>query len=119
MTAPANATEVARGLAKLARELDDTVNALRVADEDATRKRVAFDLAFSKAFVGAEGSMDQRKHLAVIGTHLLRDEAEVADSLVRHLRRRLDALRVRIDVGRSYGAAIRAELVLAGSDGAS
>lgn len=118
MTVPANATDVARGLANLARELDGTVNALQVADEDATRKRLAYELAFSKAFVAAEGSVDHRKHLAVIETHPLRDEAEVADSLVRHLRRRLDALRVRIDVGRSYGAAIRAELALAGSDGA-
>ncbi len=118
MTVPQNATEVARALARLARELDDTVGALHVADEDATRKRVTFDLAYSKAFVAAQGSVDQRKHLAVIETHPLRDEAEVADSLVRHLRRRLDALRVRIDVGRSYGAAIRAELALAGSDGA-
>ena len=118
MNVPANATEVAKALARLARELDETVGALQVADEDATRKRVAFDLAFSKAFIAAEGSVDRRKHLAVIETHAVRDEAEVADAAVRHLRRRLDALRVRIDVGRSYGAAIRAELALVGSDGA-
>ena len=57
--------------------------------------------------------MEQRKHLAVVAVHQLRLDADVADALVRHLRRRIDATKVRIEVGRSYGAAIRAELNLA------
>lgn len=112
MSGPVNATEVALQLARLARDLDETVNSLKTADEDATRKRSAFDVAFSKAFVNAQGSVDQRKHLAVIETYPLRDEAEVADTVVRHLRRRIDAIKTRIDVGRSYGAAVRAEISL-------
>ena len=69
MTAPATPTEVALNLAKLARELDQTVRALEMADRDATEKRAAFDLAFSRAFIGETGSVDQRKHLAVIACH--------------------------------------------------
>lgn len=113
MTAPATPNEVAKALAQLGRDLDQTVKALESADRDSTEKRAAFDLAFSRAFIGEQGSVDQRKHLAVIATHQQRLDADVADALVRHLRRRVDALKVRIDIGRSYGAALRAELNLA------
>lgn len=114
---PLNATEVALNLANLARDLDTTVKQLKGADEDATTKRVAYDLAFSRAFMRGEGSVDGRKHQAVIATEAERTAAEVADALVRHLRRRIDALRVRIEVGRSYSAAIRAEIALGQAGG--
>ena len=42
--------------------------------------------------------------------------ADVAEAVVRHLRRRIDAVKTRIDVGRSYGAAVRAEISLAGHE---
>jgi hypothetical protein len=115
MTAPINATDVALQLGKLARELDDTVRALEFADRDAIEKRAAADLAFSRAFIGASGSVDLRKHTAAIDTHDQRLAADVADTVVRHLRRRIDAIKTRIDVGRSYGAAVRAELALGGN----
>ena len=114
MTAPATATEVALNLARLARDLDQTVHALQSADLEATQKRAQFDLEFSRAFVAEQGSVDQRKHLAVVSTHRQRLEADVAEAVVRHLRRKIDALKVRIDVGRSYGAAVRAEIALGG-----
>ena len=114
MTAPATATEVALNLARLARDLDQTVNALQSADLEATKSRALSDLEFSRAFIAAQGSVDQRKHLATVETHRQRLEADVHDAVVRHLRRRIDALKVRIDVGRSYGAAVRAEIALGG-----
>lgn len=104
-------------LAALARDLDQTVKALEQADRDATGKRAAFDLAFSRAFLSADGSVDARKHQAVIQAHRLREDADVADAVVRHLRRRIDALKTRIDVGRSFASALKAELSLAGRDG--
>lgn len=109
--------EVASNLAKLARELDTTVRQLKDAEQDLVEKRGAADLAFSRAFLAAEGSIDARKHQAVIGTYQQRMDADVADALVRHLRRRIDATKVRIDVGRSVGAAVRAEINLAGLEG--
>ena len=116
MAAPASATEVALNLARLARELDQTVKTLQIADRDATEKRVSFDLAYSRAFIAEQGSVDQRKHLATVATHRQRLEADVADALVRHLRRQLDALKVRIDVGRSYGVAVRTQIAFSGQD---
>ena len=117
MTAPTTPTEVALQLAKLARVLDQTVRALESADRDATEKRAAFDLAFSRAFIAETGSVAARKHQAIIATHSNRLAADVADAVVRHLRRQIDATKVRIDVGRSYGAAVRAEIALGGQDG--
>lgn len=118
MAAPATATEVALNLARLARDLDQTVRALEMADRDWVEKNAAADLAFSRAYMAATGSIEARKHTAVIETHQQRLAAEVAEAVVRHLKRNVDALKVRIDVGRSYGSAIKAEMMLAGHDGA-
>lgn len=116
MSAPVlTSSDVAQQLGLLGRELDLTVEQIREADFDATKKRGAFDLAYSRAFVGADGSMEIRKHLAVIATFQLREAADVADALVRHLRRRIDAVGKRIEVGRSIGTTVRAESSLAGS----
>lgn len=115
MTAPATAIDVAQQLARLSLDLDNTVKQIEAADVEATRKRAAFDLAFSHAFIAGEGSVDRRKHEAVIETIVVREAADIADAVVRHLRRQLDAIKTRIEVGRSYGAAVRAEASLAGS----
>lgn len=117
MTAPATPTEVALHLAGLARDLDLTVRQLEDADRDAVEKSGAADLAYSRAFLAAEGSVESRKHRAVLETHDARMAADVAEAVVRHLRRRVDVTKVRIDVGRSYGAAVRAEINLAGNQG--
>jgi hypothetical protein len=107
--------DVALQLAQLARDLDATVKALNEAERDAVEKRAAADLALSRAFLNATGAMDMRKHQSVVETHDKRLDADVAEAVVRHLRRRLDAIKVRIDVGRSLGAAIRAEIALGGT----
>lgn len=114
MTQAITPNQVVQQLAGLARDLDTTVRQLEQADRDAAEKRAAFDLAFSRAYLSGEGSIDARKHQAVIATIDRRMDAEVAEALVRHLRRRIDATKTRIDVGRSYGAALRAEISLAG-----
>lgn len=112
MSAPEQLTPsaVVLQLAALARELDSTVTALKAADLDATEKRHAADMAESLAFVRAEGSMDLRKHLARIEAGPQEKEALVAEAVVRYLRQRISAIATRIEVGRSAGAALRAEL---------
>jgi len=106
--------DVAANLAKLARELDMTIRQLESAERDLVERRAAADLAFSQAFLAAEGSVDARKHQAAVSTHQQRLAADVAEALVRHLRRRIDGIKVRVEVGRSVGAAVRTELNLAG-----
>ncbi len=106
--------QVAMHLASLARDLDVTVQQLKVADLDLVEKRAAADLAMSRAFLSAEGSMDIRKHKAVEQTHEKRLAADVADALVRHLRRQADAIKVRVECGRSMNSALKTEMNLAG-----
>lgn len=112
MTAPMTPNDVALQLARLARDLDEAVRVIEMADRDSVEKKAAADLAFSRAFMAATGSVDARKHIATIETHDQRLAAEVADAVVRHLRRRIDALKTRVEVGRSVGAALRTELNL-------
>ncbi len=118
MTAPAGpltATDVASHLASLSRQLDQLVRDIGAAEVTAVNAREDATLALSKAFLRAEGPMDIRKHTAIVEAHDTRLAAELAEATVRGLRRSIDSVRMRVDVGRSLGAAIRAETSLAGS----
>lgn len=119
MSGQLTANSVASQLARLALQLDDLVKEIGQAEIAAVNAREDFTLAHSKAFLRAEGPMDVRKHLAIEATHVERLAAETAEAVVRGLRRQIDTVRVRIDVGRSVGAAVRSEISLAGRDGAA
>jgi hypothetical protein len=108
-------TSVAAQLAKLARELDDLVAAMDDAERRAVEAREGYTMAYAGAFLAAEGSMDIRRHRATVDTHGERLAAETAEQIVKGIRRQIDTVRLRVDVGRSLGAALRAEVGLAGS----
>lgn len=112
MTAPATANQVAMQLAGLARDLDLTVRQLQQAEVEAVDKRHAADLAEAHAYLSAEGSVENRKRLAFVAVERLIHEAETAEAVVRHLRRRIDVTKTRVEIGRSLGAALRAEAAL-------
>ena len=107
--APLTPVEIARHLGQLSAELSELVRQLNEADADHTRKKEAFVLAEAMAYRQASGTLPLRKAISVELTHGQRLAAEEAELVVRQLRRKLDALKVRIDVGRSFGAAVRAE----------
>lgn len=115
MTAPLTSSDIALQLAKLARQLDELVQEIGRAEVAAVNAREDHTLALSKAFLRAEGAMDIRKHVSIEATHEQRLAAELAEATVRGLRRQIDSVKVRIDVGRSVGAAMRAEVSLAGT----
>jgi hypothetical protein len=117
-TALLTASEVARYLSRLGTELDQTVGILKDADLDAATKRHAADIAESRAFVEADGSMDMRRHKARLAVEHQEMDALVAEALTRHLKTKLRSIETRIEIGRSYGAAVRAELrTLPGQEG--
>lgn len=103
---------VAKQLAQLARQLDDLVDAIDDAEKRAVHAREDYTLSYASAFLSSEGSMDIRKHLATERTHDTRLAAELAEQLVKGIRRQIESVRIRIDVGRSLGAALRAELAM-------
>lgn len=105
--------DVMTHLAALARDLDANVSALEDAELEAARKRHDADLAHSRAFLAAAGSVESRKHEAFVACERLLADADVAEAVVRHLKRRADAIRTRIDVGRTMGSTLRAEMELA------
>jgi translation elongation factor EF-Ts len=118
VSAPATPNEVVHNLAELTRELRDKTSAYRTAEHDAALKRHAADMAESRAFLTADGAMDLRKHQARTAADRQEGEALVAEALVRILKAEIRSIETRIDVGRTYGATVRAELATLGMDGA-
>lgn len=110
MTAPATANQVVQNLSSLTDELRRTVLSYRVAEKDAAEKRHAADMAESRAFLSADGPMDMRKHIARVAADHRENDALVAEALVRVLRAEIRSIETRIEVGRTYGATVRAEL---------
>lgn len=107
---PTTAMGVAQHLGDLAKELDTLVKKIGEEDLIATTLREQYLRAYATAWRSSQGSVEARKQIAISLTADERLAAEIADCTVRDLRRKIDALRVRIDVGRSYGAAVRAEV---------
>lgn len=97
-------------LSELARQLDHTVTLLKEADLEATLARHAADVAESTAFLSAEGSVEMRKHKARLATDKLEGDALQKEAVVRYLRQKINAVSVRIEVGRSMSSALKAEL---------
>ena len=110
MTDMLTPNDVVKQLSQLGRDLDAIVRTLKEAELDAVVKRHDADIAESKAFVNAEGSVDLRKHLARLATEKVEGEALVSEAVVRHLRARIKAVDARIEIGRSMGVALRSEL---------
>lgn len=104
--------DVALQLAKLGRDLEALVRSLDGAEREAVERREDYTLALSRAFLRAEGAMDMRKHQSIVDTHAERLASEVAEAVVRGMKRQLDSIKVRIDIGRSVGAAVRSEIAL-------
>jgi len=105
-------TTVVNGLLELARELAALSKDLDAIEIEAVNRREDLTLASAKAFLAAEGPVDVRKSEAIVATHTERLAAETAEAIVRGRKRQLDSVKVRIDVGRSAAAALRAELDL-------
>lgn len=103
---------VVSGLLDLARELAVLAKDLDSIEIDAVNKRENLTLAISRAYLSADGPVETRKHIAITATHDERLAAETAEAIVRGRRRQIDSVKVRIDVGRSAAAALRAEMSL-------
>lgn len=103
---------VVNGLLELARELAALSKDLDQLEANAVNAREDFTLAHARAYLSAEGPVETRKAIAITETHGERLAAELAEALVKGRKRQLDSLKVRIDVGRSAAAALRAEMDL-------
>ena len=103
---------VVQQLLSLARELAELSEGMDQLEIDAVNAREDFTMAHAAAFLEAEGAMDIRRYTAIQATHHERLAAETAEALVRGRKRQLQSLSIRIEVGRSAAAALRAEIAL-------
>lgn len=101
--------EVGQLLGKLTHEIGERLDQLRDADYEHVRLKAEYDRASAIAFKQCSGSIEARRNMVVEMCHGRRLAAEEAAAKVRDIKARIKLLETRIDVGRSYGAALRAE----------
>ena len=111
---PSTPLEAAQALSVALGRLQDQVRFFAEADKDAAVKRHAADVAEAKAFLSAQGSVDQRKMTAKVETEQLEFDAVVAEAVVRATKAKIRAVEAEIDVCRTQVATIRSELNVLG-----
>lgn len=120
MTAPpATAGDVVRSLAHLTERLYQHVRSYADAEREAVALRHAADVVESRAYLRAEGSVEFRKHTARVESDDAEEKALVAEAVVRTLKAKIRAIETDIDVHRTYGATVRAELKTVGYEASS
>ena len=77
---------VAERLSQLSRDLDAKTGEAERLDDKAVRARHAYEIAYANAFLHSTGSVDARKHHAVIATDMEKLDAEIADQVLRACR---------------------------------
>ena len=102
-----NQIEVVKRLSELSRILDAATDEIARADEVAVRAKQAFEVAYARAFLNCEGSIDHRKHEATIRTQAERLEYELAFQKHRAVKERINTIRSQLSIGQTLSAAIR------------
>lgn len=102
-----NQTEVVKRLSELSRMLDAATEEIAQLDDFAVRAKSAHEVAFARSFLSAEGSMDQRKQVAILACADEKLAMEIAEAQVRAVKERINTLRSQISIGQSLSAAIR------------
>jgi hypothetical protein len=107
---PTNPAEVVRGLSTLTERLYQHVRSYADAEKEAVQLRQAADIVEARAFLRAEGSVDAKKRQAALDAEDAEGKALVAEAVVRTLKAKIRAIETDIDVHRTFGATVRAEL---------
>lgn len=105
-------TIIVKQLGQLARDLDKSVSKLSELEEIAVDAEADFKVAFAGAFHAAEGSIEDRRQVAITQTDTLWRVWGKAAAAVRLQREHIKALHARIDVGRTIQSTARAEIAL-------
>jgi hypothetical protein len=104
-------------LGEIARELTASVNKMRELDEIRVHSEGDYKSAFAKAFREATGSVEDRKQQAWLETDGLWRTWSLAESAVKMQQAHIKALHTRVDVGRSWMSAQKAEMAFVSSTG--
>lgn len=101
--------QVVLNLMSLSRSLQELSDELDGLEKSAVESKEAYTLAYARAFLSNNGAVEVRKQQTILDTADERLAADLAETLVRAHKRKIDTLRIRIDVGRSAAALVRAE----------
>lgn len=106
--------QVVMRLGQLSRLLEEKTKEIASLDEEWVNAKRVFKREYARVFLTTAGSMDVRKQTAIRDTDELDFDAELAEAKVRAAREAIRTLRDQLDVGRSLGAAARAEFQATG-----
>jgi len=96
-------------LSRISKDIDEATDSIATFDEKAVRARQQYKVAYARAFLQAEGSMDIRKYTSDLECAQLLLDSELADQQHRAAVSAIRALRDRLEVGRSLGPLVRLE----------
>ena len=85
--------------------LDSATTEIAVLDEESVRAKSAYEVAYARAFLDNQGSMDLRKQIAIYETQDTNLTYEIAAQKVRACKERIRTLAIQIEVGRSLASA--------------
>lgn len=102
--------QTSEALGQLSASLAPALEQLRKLDESRVHAVGDFKSAFARAYRDAPGSVKDREHAAWLRCEPLWRTAELAESAVKMQQAHLKMLYARIDVGRSYFSAQKAEM---------
>uniref|UniRef100_A1UJR9 Uncharacterized protein n=2 Tax=unclassified Mycobacterium TaxID=2642494 RepID=A1UJR9_MYCSK len=105
--------DVVRLLLSLAEELQNLDAELSGLERDAVTKAEQLNVAQAKALLTATGkTVGEREAQALLATEAERLAARLAEINVKATKRRVETLRMRIDIGRTVCATLRSETEL-------
>lgn len=104
-----NQTEILTRLAEVSRLLDKATLDVATLDEAHVRAKQTHEVAWSRAYLKADGSIDTRKAQATLATEDTALAVELAAVQLRACRERIRTLGSQLDVGRTLSAAVRTQ----------
>lgn len=110
---PVTPMQVEARLRQLGRELDDAVKPLNEADAEYQEAKTAFEMAYARAAVGADGrNAEERKAAAALATEEEKWRLTLTEVKVSTMKRNIQRLERHVEIARSVG-----RLVMASMDG--
>ncbi len=105
---------IAVDLVQLSHDLDDLVAEYRQLGEEAANAKRDAEVTYAKAYMTAEGTVEERRQAAIEAAGEARYKADLAERRVAACREAIRAMHARIDVGRTLSATTRDEMKLGG-----
>ncbi|MGA4989962.1 hypothetical protein [Nonomuraea bangladeshensis] len=102
--------QIAQGLVDLCRDLDALVKEYKHLGAKSAEAKRAAEVAYARAFMQAEGPVEERRQTALQAAPEQRFQSDLAERELAGCKEALRAIHARIEVGRTLSATTRDEL---------